>query len=69
MVVFYEHVYKGGIKMLTLISFVIFIWSVWFWYGLPQLEWLIPGFAALGVVSSMWAESYSRFEARRKHLK
>jgi hypothetical protein len=60
---------EGGIKMLTLVSFIVFCWSVWFWYGLPQLEWLIPGFAALGVVSSVWAESYSRFEARRKRLK
>lgn len=55
--------------MLTLISFIIFVWSVWFWYGLPQLEWLIPGMAGLATVYSLWVESYTRFEARRKRFK
>lgn len=55
--------------MLTLISFVVFIWSIWFWQDVPGLEILFPILAEIGVVYSIWLDHYERFKARRKHLK
>lgn len=55
--------------MLTLISFIVFVWSIWFWDGVPGLEWIFPVFSGIVVVYSIGLDYYERFEARRKRLK
>lgn len=55
--------------MLTLVSFIVFVWSIWFWDGVPGLEWIFPALTGFGVVYSIWLDYYERFEARRKRLK
>ena len=55
--------------MLVLLNIIIFGWSLWFWNGVPGVEWMFPALAGFGVVYSIWLWYYNRFEARRKHLK
>ena len=55
--------------MLVLLNLTIFVWTLWFWSGVPGLEWMFPALAGFGVVYSVWLRCYNRFEGRRKHLK
>lgn len=54
--------------MLVLLNLIIFIWTLWFWNGVPGLEWMFPALAGFGVVYSIWLGYYSRFRARRKQF-